>query len=946
MLGLCSSPTDAQVLAGNIYGQVKDETGAVIPDAKIRLVGITIGALSTTTNSQGRFHFLVLDSGAYTLSVTRKGFATIVREVAVRTGVSVQLDFTLPVAALEETVTITDATPIVDTSKLGTGTTLMQDELSRTPSARDPWALLRTIPGVLVDRDNIAGNWNDQQSAFYGKGAVGVDNSFVLDGTNITEDGGGSTSYFDFDAFQEISITTGGSDLRAQTGGVNLNFTTRRGTNKLHGSARGYFTHDSLEWSNLPQSLAGDPRLALPDGTSSDKADHIRQIADYGGEAGGPIVRDKLWIWVAYGHQDIRVVRLANGSQAPVNTYLSNWNAKLNWQATAKDMISLVYFWSSKEKFRRNPGYTNQTTDSFSWDQKPLYPSGPHGLYKLEGSHTFNPSWFLNATYTYYGTGVGFIPRGGTDQDGAIDLTSDLSIGSSPSSLTTRRWQMGDVDLRNFRPGLGGNQEWRFGFGYRHTPIRSTYAFSGSKLFAVKLSPDGGAAEVYRDGVVSYDARSWDAYLGNTYTRGRLTVNAGLRYDHQTASDLPSSASANPAFPALLPALDFAGGGVGVHWDGLSPRLGVTYALDSRHRTVARASYARYVGRITASEATYDSPIGLSGSYLIYNWADRNRDGFAQKDEVLLDEGVLYASAGLDPSNPTSPTSANRIDPEYRARHDDEIIVGLERELAADLSLGAAYTWRRNVDHSWKPRIGFTQADYAPNPPVTANGFTAQTFSPDPAKVAASKNGTILTNRPDYAGIYNGLELSLTKRLSHRWMARAGVAYMDLHETFGSPAAIQNPTHTLRDPQIEGGQQLQFTGGIYGGPSARWQVSAVGLYELPRGFGAAATFWARQGFLNPYSLRLNAGDDGFVSALATPSVEDHRLANIADLDVRLDKTVRLRGEAALVLSAELFNVFNSGTVVYSSAEANSEVLGRIYAILNPRIVRFGVRLTF
>jgi len=394
------SPAAAQVLSGNIYGHVRDDSGTAIAGATVQLKGANIGGLSTTSSAQGDFHFLALDPGSYTLSVAQKGFATTVQEVIVTTGINLEVAYDLRLTTADETVTVTAESPVVTTKKVGTGTTLTQDELARTPNARDPWALLRTIPGVLVETDNIAGSENDRQAMFVGKGADFADNTFTLDGTNITYNGGGSSAYFDFDSFQEISVSTGGSDLRAQTGGVNLNLTTRRGTNHVHGSARGYLSHDSLEWSNLPASLVDDPRLELPDGSFSDKADHIRQGADYGVEVGGPIVKDKLWIWGAFGHQDIRVVRLENGDQTPVETYLTNWNAKLNWQASEKDTLSFVYFRSTKEKFGINPGLSGQAANSFLLDQGDAYPNGPHGLYKLEESHVFNSNWFLNATYT------------------------------------------------------------------------------------------------------------------------------------------------------------------------------------------------------------------------------------------------------------------------------------------------------------------------------------------------------------------------------------------------------------------------------------------------------------------------------------------------------------------------------------------------------------------
>ena len=127
---------------------------------------------------------------------------------------------------------------------MGTATNFTQDELSRVPNSRDPWALLRTVPGVTLDRVNIAGNETGQQSSFVSKGGRQGDAVWTMDGVPITDmaTAGASPTYFDYDAFDEIQISTGGNDIKQATGGVGLNFVVKRGTNQLRGTARGYFT--------------------------------------------------------------------------------------------------------------------------------------------------------------------------------------------------------------------------------------------------------------------------------------------------------------------------------------------------------------------------------------------------------------------------------------------------------------------------------------------------------------------------------------------------------------------------------------------------------------------------------------------------------------------------------------------------------------------------------
>ena len=147
----------AQFATGNIYGTVTDESGAVLPGASINVTS-DLGSRSTTSGSQGDFRFLNLDRGTYKLAVSLAGFSTVTREVNVTTGENVNLTFNMKVAQVAETVTVTAETPLVDLKRRGTSTTMTAEELSKVPNARDPWGVLKNVPGVLLDRINIAGN--------------------------------------------------------------------------------------------------------------------------------------------------------------------------------------------------------------------------------------------------------------------------------------------------------------------------------------------------------------------------------------------------------------------------------------------------------------------------------------------------------------------------------------------------------------------------------------------------------------------------------------------------------------------------------------------------------------------------------------------------------------------------------------------------------------------
>src|SRR6266540_4799137 len=225
-LGLLLAPIGAlaQTAGGNLYGAITDDSGAVLPGAIVTLSS-ELGTRSTTTSAQGEFRFISLDRGRYKVTVSLPGFTSVTRNVTVTTGENVNVAFSLKVANVAETVTVTAETPLVDVKKRGTATTMTTEELGKVPNARDPWGVLKNVPGVLLDRVNIAGNENGQQAQVAGKGSTTGDKMWNLDGMAITDMSatGASPTYFDFGAFQEITVTTGGNDLNVQSGGIGIN---------------------------------------------------------------------------------------------------------------------------------------------------------------------------------------------------------------------------------------------------------------------------------------------------------------------------------------------------------------------------------------------------------------------------------------------------------------------------------------------------------------------------------------------------------------------------------------------------------------------------------------------------------------------------------------------------------------------------------------------------
>jgi hypothetical protein len=248
-----------------------------------------------------------------------------------------------------------------------------------------------------------------------------------------------------------------------------------------------------------------------------------------------------------------------------------------------------------------------------------------------------------------------------------------------------------------------------------------------------------------------------------------------------------------------------------------------------------------------------------------------------------------------------------------------------------------------------------TSADYSVVARPSSPPYSAIVYGPNSAKVDASGGGRILTNRPDYHSIYNGLELTLNKRLSNRWMTRVAFSFNNWTEDYTGPGAVQNPTRTdstssgtLSGPQVDGGQIAPRSGGSGKGDlfyNAKWQLNANGFYQLGGGFDIGANLFARQGYVDPYMFQLNAGGDGRVRALAVSQIDDVRYPTLWDLDLRLAKTIKI-SRVNLLLAGDVFNVLNTGTVLQRNRNLQSSVFNSINEIISPRILRVGVKFQF
>src|SRR5437868_4309236 len=232
-----SAIASAQSQTGEIFGKATDSSGALLPGVTVTVTGpVLLQPLTAVTSETGTYQFPRIEIGEYAVKFELAGFKTVINQgIRVTVGFSAAVNAQLGISTVQETITVTGESPIVDTKATGTKQTFTNELLQSIPSARDPWVILQQTAGIAMDRENVGGNMSGQQSNYVSRGGTPTNNKWSLDGVDITDMAatGASPSYYDFDAFEEMTITTGGVDGTQQTGRVGIDLVTESCSDKV-----------------------------------------------------------------------------------------------------------------------------------------------------------------------------------------------------------------------------------------------------------------------------------------------------------------------------------------------------------------------------------------------------------------------------------------------------------------------------------------------------------------------------------------------------------------------------------------------------------------------------------------------------------------------------------------------------------------------------------------
>jgi hypothetical protein len=964
---LVGTSASAQQQTGEIFGRLADKSGAVLPGATVTVSGpALIQPRVVTTSETGTYRVPELPIGTYSVTFELPGFRTVVmQDIRISIGFRAQVNAELELSTVQETVTVTGESPIIDTRETGTKTTFDLETMQNIPSARDPWVMLERTPGITMDRANVGGSQSGQQSTYISRGSSTGNNKWSIDGVDITDMSatGASPIYYDFEMLEEMQVTTGGADVTQQTGGVGINLVTKSGTDVFRGSGRFYVTDEEFQADNITDEIRAD-------GAGSGAP--IQNIQDRGFEVGGPIKKGRAWYWGSYGSQDIKVGVVGFYKNDPICgpprptdtatlrscletdlTTLNNYNWKVTLVPFNNNRFNFQNTWAEKVRNARDASVTRPIETTYR--QKAVssdfgafgWLTGPSPFWKASDQHVISDRWLVDAMWSHLGNNfaLDFHEDSLRDVQARYETSTGAWSRSYQASSFLRPTNSFDLTSNYFLPAmLGGDHAFKFGYRWRNAHSTSLNHRGG---FADARYTNGvpNSADLWRDGNSESHLDTHAFYLQDTFTRNRLTLNLGFRIDRQSDEAVAATVPANPLFPQLLPAIDFPGANAGVTWTDFSPRVGFTYDFTGDGRSIMSASFASYFGQMAPGQLS-GVLSGTGAVYVRYPWNDANGDGFVQTTEVNTTGAPLSRSAAYNPANPGNYLSAGTVDPDIKNDRTREFIVGFDRQLGSVMAVGGSYIWRKYDRFHWNDRLNWTSANYRAvtyNPtgcPADARCETITYYEPASPLPSAFQ----YTNVPDRWRDFNGFELTFNKRMANRWMMNASYAYNDAVDVWNSPAAYEDPTCTVTSCP---GEQIYAPEAGGSGIdnvfiNAKWLVKLSGSYLLPYDINVAGFYNARQGYPFPQAIRTpNRANSGGTADVNLDPLGEFRHPTFHQIDFRVDKNFRVN-RVQIRPTFEVFNLANSSTILARRRLQASSVANDISGIVAPRVARFGV----
>jgi len=972
---------------GTVAGNVKDASGAVLP-------GVTVEASSpaliekvrtAVSDGNGQYRIVNLPPGTYSVSFTLPGFSTVKRDaLEVSINFTSTVDAELKVGSVEETITVTGESPVVDIQSATLTRTATAQVFKEIPSSGSWTSMAAVMSAVRTSSTDVGGVLGDPTGAtISAHGSRDQDAVSLFDGMrigNMYQSSNNTNMSLSPLLFEQVDIQMSGQTGESGTNGVILNAVPRSGGNKFSGSALANFSRPGLQGNNLSDRLVA---RGLTGATTT-----LRKLHDINGAIGGPIKQDKVWFFVTsryftneynlagnYFAVDPAAVRRQDDLDQPAygGTYTYDNNGRVTWAINDKQKFQGWYAYQYKvdprwvinatlspEAVRITTWHTQLST--FKW----TYTATNKLLFEAGVAPGQSPDTILapadrikGISITEQGSPVGSTVgarpvtyRAPTGFDFYDDLPSQTFTGAMSYITGSHSFKVGSELQRGwFR--RGDNNDSTGGIWYRTRDYVPN-------LITIQ-SPNAGWQNNldYNLGI----------YAQDRWTLDRLTLSGGVRLDVQKESTSDWTSQPHKWLPTRN---TFFPGAEVTNWKDINPRISGAYDLFGNGKTALKASASRGVEQDSIRYASAANPAATLVTQVSRTWTD-NGDFVPQCDLTISaanGECGVWQDLGFGTARPTTSYDPAILTGWGTRPWNWEFSVGVQQEVLPRMSVSAGYFRRVQGNFNVQDNEALSKADFTQYSVVVPTDSrlptSGQTISGIYDQNASVVNRQVIKSAANFGsqyGHWNGFDINVDARLKNGLFLQGGMGtgktmtdncdiVDDVPEALSIAAVPTGVQPTL-------GPAGTATPAAFCHQESPFLTNFKGLasYTLPYGFRVSGTWQSLTGpLVAANQIYANAGTglapgttltrpltfaQTTVNVVAPGSVYGDRLNQI---DLRFSKLVNL-GAGRIDINVDLYNALNSDAIL-TQQNAYGTAWTRPLTVIQPRFVKIGARWDF
>ena len=906
-----------------IAGVVTDTSGAVLPGVTVegRSPALIEQVRTAVTDDRGQYRLVDLRPGAYSVTFTLPGFSTSVRD-----GITLGADFTasvdvqLRVGAVEETVTVTGAAPIVDVESTRRTEVLTARMLDVLPISRDVKTLANALPAVMLSTIDVGGSnamYNNTIQA-YGGGEGQIELDGMLINTSLSD--GSALFHMNTGAIAEFSYQLSGGTAETQSGGVRVSMIPKSGGDTFSGSGVALFSGESLGSANAsPEQLR---TLAI--------APKIVDLYDYSADLGGPVFKERIWFYTSARMWAVKntVGVLHDGKVGPVgepvllDNHAGTLTGRLTWQLNPKNKLAASYEWEPRYQAYGTPFH--------------------QGFLRPEASRTYRaqPAYHAQVKWTSPVTNrilleAGFAPNGRNNVNGYVpgavrtpaefppygdipkqDVITGISRGAPANINSTPRYRsyyQASVSYvtgsHNLKVGTQNSDGWAGNIAESYANMQQLY----------RLGVPFGVSVLQTPSIARVDFFDVGLFVQDSWTMGRLTLNPGVRFDKYVGRLPAMSAPANRFFPARSfdPVHDLP------NWSDVALRFGAAYDVSGDGETAIKGSTGKFVTQQAMGFPSRYSPLPFGGQLTgdPRDWTDLNGNDIAEDNEI----GPTR--------NPAFGVRRNRNpDPDLGRPYDLMHNVTFDHQITQGLGVSVAYNRRDGRNIEFTDNLNLNPDDYemltVPDP--RGNGQTLPVYQIQRNRVGSVNE--LDTTSSVNSRSWQGVDVIARLRLPNDAFVIAGTS---TGAQSSNLCDVENP-NALRFCQAD----LQY----------RTSLKISGSYPLPwYGFRVSGVLQSLPGAETNIVYTVTRAQ---LPQLTTASSVAIQLTDPGSLyfdrinmvDLSLAGTIPVGTKIRVKPQFDIFNVFNTNEVLSETNQWPGQ--GQPKTLVPGRLIRLGLQVTY